>query len=92
MARRWIKLGPGGLVIAGDHQNKPDVGASISGQWFDRDGVDMITDVPTSSIALAVNLIAREKNKAYINTGAGTTDSISKQCPPSQDIGDTIPI
>lgn len=69
-------------VIAGDHQNKPDVGASIARQWFDRDGVDMITDVPTSSIALAVNSIAREKNKAYINTGAGTTDLTSKQCTP----------
>lgn len=69
-------------VIAGDHQNKPDVGSSIARQWFDRDGVDMITDVPTSSIALAVNSIAREKNKAYINTGAGTTDLTAKQCTP----------
>ena len=69
-------------IVTGDHQNKADIGASIARQWFDRDGVDMITDVPTSSIALAVNTIAKEKNKAYINTGAGTTDLTGKQCTP----------
>jgi branched-chain amino acid transport system substrate-binding protein len=69
-------------VIAGDHQNKPDVGASLARQWFDRDGVDMIIDVPTSSVALAVGNIAKEKNKAYVNTGAGTPDLTGPQCNP----------
>ncbi len=69
-------------VLTGDHQNKPDVGASIARQWFDRDRVDMITDVPTSSVALAVNAVARDKNKAYVNTGAGTADLTGKQCTP----------
>ncbi len=69
-------------IVVGDHQNKPDVGASIARQWFDQDSVDMITDVPGSSIALAVNTIAKEKNKAYINTGAGTSDLTAKQCTP----------
>ena len=41
-------------VINADHQNKPDLAVSIARQWFDRDGVDMILDVPTSSVALAV--------------------------------------
>lgn len=69
-------------IVTADHQNKADIGASIARQWFDRDGVDMITDVPTSSIALAVNTVAKERNKAYINTGAGTTDLTGKQCTP----------
>jgi branched-chain amino acid transport system substrate-binding protein len=69
-------------LVTGDHQNKPDIGAGIARQWFDRDGVDMITDVPTSSVALAVNTVAKEKNKAYINTGAGTADLTGKQCTP----------
>jgi branched-chain amino acid transport system substrate-binding protein len=69
-------------VIAGDHQNKPDVGASLARQWYDRDGVDMIIDVPTSSVALAVANIAKEKNKAYVNTGAGTPDLTGSQCNP----------
>ncbi|MCK8785462.1 ABC transporter substrate-binding protein [Roseomonas sp. NAR14] len=70
-------------VVSADHQNKPDVGAAIARQWFDRDGVDMIVDVPTSSVALAVNEIAKEKNKAYVNTGAGTTDLTGPQCTPN---------
>src|SRR6188474_3174430 len=54
-------FGPKGFtveVLFADHQNKPDVGAGIARQWFDRDGVDMITDVNTSSVALAVNNVA----------------------------------
>ena len=69
-------------VIAADHQNKPDVGAAIARQWFDRDAVDMIMDVPTSSVALAVNTVAKEKNKMYINTGGGTGDLTGSQCTP----------
>ncbi|ACA19399.1 putative substrate-binding protein [Methylobacterium sp. 4-46] len=69
-------------VISADHQNKPDVGASIARQWYDRDGVDMIIDVPTSSVGLAVNQVAREKNKVYINTGAATSDLTGVQCTP----------
>src|SRR5579883_3010967 len=70
-------------VLAADHQNKPDVGAAIARQWFDRDGVDMIIDVPTSSVALAVNSICREKNKVFINSGAATTALTGKQCTPN---------
>lgn len=69
-------------VISADHQNKPDVGASIVRQWFDRDGVDVVLDVPTSSVALAVNQIAKERNKLYLNTGAGTGDLTGEQCTP----------
>ncbi len=78
-------------VLAADHQNKPDVGAAVARQWFDRDGVDVIMDVPTSSVALAVNSIAKEKNKLYINTGAGTGDLTGAQCTPSPSTGPTTP-
>jgi branched-chain amino acid transport system substrate-binding protein len=67
-------------VVAGDHQNKPDIGAGLARQWFDRDGVDMIIDVPTSSVALAVAAVAKEKNKVYVNSGAGTPDLTGAQC------------
>jgi branched-chain amino acid transport system substrate-binding protein len=70
-------------VVAGDHQNKPDIGAGIARQWFDRDGVDMIVDVPTSSVALAVAAVAKEKNKVYVNSGAGTPDLTGLQCSPN---------
>ncbi|MBV9748948.1 MAG: ABC transporter substrate-binding protein [Acetobacteraceae bacterium] len=70
-------------VIFADHQNKPDVAVGIVRQWFDRGGVDIVLDVPTSSVALAVNTVVREKNKAYVNTGAGTTELTGKQCSPN---------
>ena len=70
-------------VIYGDHQNKPDIGAGLARQWYDRDGVDMILDVPTSSVALAVAAVAKEKNKCHVNVGAATADLTGKQCAPS---------
>jgi branched-chain amino acid transport system substrate-binding protein len=70
-------------VINADHGNKPDLGASIARQWFDQDGVDAIVDVPTSSVALAVNSVCREKNKVYLNSGAGTVDLTGAQCSPN---------
>ena len=69
-------------VLYADHQNKPDVGAGIARQWFDRDGVDLIMDVNTSSVALAVNQVCKEKDRAYVNTGAATSDLTGPQCTP----------
>ena len=79
-------FGPRGFgveVVFADHQNKPDVGAGIARQWLDRDGVDMIADVPNSAVALAVNEVCRAKDKAYLNTYAGTTDLTGRQCAPT---------
>jgi branched-chain amino acid transport system substrate-binding protein len=70
-------------VLSADHQNKPDVGVSIARQWLDRDGVDAIVDVPTSSVGLAVNTICREKNKVYLNSGTGSSDLTGPQCSPN---------
>ncbi|MGH1574826.1 ABC transporter substrate-binding protein [Methylobacterium sp. P31] len=70
-------------LVSADHQNKPDVGAAIARQWYDRDGVDAIFDVPTSSVALAVSQVTREKNKIFIDSGAGTTDLTGKACSPN---------
>ncbi len=70
-------------VLAADHQNKPDIGAGIARRWFDEDGVDAVLDVPTSSVALAVNTVCREKNKVHLNSGAATTDLTGAQCSPN---------
>jgi branched-chain amino acid transport system substrate-binding protein len=70
-------------VITADHQNKPDLAVSITRQWFDRDGVDMLLDVPTSSVALAVQSVVREKNKVYLNSGAASSDLTGKSCSPN---------
>jgi branched-chain amino acid transport system substrate-binding protein len=70
-------------VLAADHQNKPDVGVNITRQWIDRDGVDVILDVPTSSVALAVNTVVREKNKVFLSSSAATSDLTGSQCSPN---------
>jgi len=70
-------------ILVADHQNKPDVGSSIARQWFDADKVDAIFDVPTSSVVLAVNQIAREKNKALIVSTGATSDLTGKACSPN---------
>jgi branched-chain amino acid transport system substrate-binding protein len=70
-------------VVSADHQNKPDVGSNIARQWYDNDGVDVILDVPTSSVALAVNQITRDKNKIFINSGAASSDLTGAQCSPN---------
>lgn len=69
-------------VIQADHQNKPDVAASIARQWCDQ-GVDAIIDVPTSSVALAVAQVVKEKNKIMLNGSATTTDLTDGQCSPN---------
>ncbi|MET3889299.1 branched-chain amino acid transport system substrate-binding protein [Bosea sp. OAE506] len=70
-------------IVSADHQNKPDVGSTIARTWYDQDGVDIILDVPTSSVALAVNQITREKNKIHINSGAASSDLTGKACSPN---------
>ena len=70
-------------VITADHQNKPDLAVSISRQWIDRDGVDVILDVPTSSVALAVQGVVREKNKVFLDVGPATTALTGTQCSPN---------
>ncbi|NYT36012.1 ABC transporter substrate-binding protein [Allopusillimonas soli] len=69
-------------VIFGDHQHKPDVGSAIARKWFDVDGVDAIVDLPNSSVALAVQNIAREKKKIVLVSSAGTTALSQAKCSP----------
>src|ERR1700704_5479013 len=78
-ARKGMKV----EILSADHLNKPDVGSSIARQWYDVDKVDVIVDVPTSSIALAINQITREKGKAFLVSGAATSDLTGKACSPN---------
>jgi branched-chain amino acid transport system substrate-binding protein len=70
-------------VVVADHQNKPDIGAAIARRWYDVDGVSAIFDVPVSSIALAVQEIARQKNRIAIFSSASASDIIGKSCSPT---------
>lgn len=67
-------------LIFADHQNKPDVGAALTRQWFERDGVDMVLDVPNSAVALAVAELAKNLNKVHVNGSAGSTRLTGDSC------------
>jgi branched-chain amino acid transport system substrate-binding protein len=70
-------------VVFADHQNKPDIGSNVVRQWYDVDHVDVVVDVPTSSVALAVSTITKEKNKVFLVSGAAASDLTGKACTPN---------
>ena len=70
-------------IVSADHQNRADVGSNIARQWYDRDGVDVIVDVPNSGVALAVNGVTREKNKVFLVSGAASSALTGEQCSPN---------
>jgi branched-chain amino acid transport system substrate-binding protein len=70
-------------VVAADHQNKPDIGVTIARQWYDRDGVDAITDVGNSAVAIACSTVAAEKDKVLLATSPGLGDLTGKACTPN---------
>jgi len=70
-------------VFHGDHLNKPDTAVAIARQWFDRDGVDVVTNCNNSAIGLAISNLAHEKNKVNLNTGAASADLTGPACTPN---------
>ncbi|MGY4500065.1 branched-chain amino acid transport system substrate-binding protein [Bradyrhizobium sp. GM24.11] len=69
-------------MITADHQNKPDLATSIARRWYDADNVDMITELTTSSVALAVQDLSKEKKKIDIVVGAATSSITGSACSP----------
>jgi branched-chain amino acid transport system substrate-binding protein len=76
-------LGKSIEIIIGDHQNKPDVGSAIARRWFDVDGVSAVAELTNSAVALAVQLIAKEKGKITLFTGPATTRLTNEDCSPT---------
>ena len=70
-------------LVSADHQHKTDVANSIVRHWFDVDGVDVVVDVPNSAVALAMQALAKEKNKIALYATAATTELTGKQCSPN---------
>lgn len=73
-------LGKPIVVVTADHQNKPDIAATLSRKWFDTEGVDAITDVAGSAVALATQEVARQRKKILLISGAATTELTGKVC------------
>ena len=70
-------------IVTADHQNKADIGTQIANKWIDVEGVDMIVDVPNSSVALAVQEVAKQKNRVFIASAGGTAALTGKACSPT---------
>lgn len=70
-------------VLQADHQNKADIAANKAREWFDVQGVDMVTDLLPSSVALAVSDVGRQKNKVVIVNGGGTSRLTGEACSPN---------
>jgi len=70
-------------VIGADHQNKPDIGSSVAREWYDTGKVDVIADVPTSSVALAVQRITKDKDRVFLMSGTAASDLTGPACSPN---------
>jgi branched-chain amino acid transport system substrate-binding protein len=70
-------------IVFADHQNKPDVGSAIVNRWIDVEQVDAVMDVPTSSVALAVQEITKNKNRVHVVSTGATSDLTGKACSPT---------
>ncbi len=67
-------------LVSADHQNKGDIASNKAREWFDRDQVDVVTELVTSSTALAVMKVAKEKNRIALITGAGSSRITNEDC------------
>ena len=70
-------------VVKADHQNKPDVGSAIAREWFDEQGVDVIVDIASSAVGLAVSQIALDNDKLFLATGPASAAFTGKSCSPN---------
>ncbi len=70
-------------LVSGDTQQKPDIAAALAAQWYDRDNVDVIVDVPNSAVALATQGVARQRGKIVMTSGAGAMVFSGKMCSPT---------
>jgi len=69
-------------LVSADHQNKPDIGSQVARQWYERDGVDVIADVPNSAVGLAVEGVSRDQRKIVLLVAPATSDITGPNCSP----------
>ncbi|HNW63286.1 MAG: ABC transporter substrate-binding protein [Piscinibacter sp.] len=67
-------------MLTADHQNKADIASNKAREWFEREGVDTATELVTTSVALGVMKVAKEKNRIALISGAASTPITNEQC------------
>ena len=70
-------------VLAADTQNKPDVASNLARRWFDNEAVEIIADLPNTAVAMAVQVVAREKKKITLISASASVDLYGKACSPT---------
>lgn len=70
-------------ILIADHQNKPDIGAAIARRWYGPENVQLIVDIPVSSVGIAVQNIARSMKRVVIFSGSTSSELIGKECSPT---------
>jgi branched-chain amino acid transport system substrate-binding protein len=69
-------------IVTADHQNKPDVASAIAREWFERQGVDVIVDLPHSGVVFGLMTIATEKKRSLMVSGAASVEITGGRCSP----------
>ncbi|CAJ0693002.1 ABC transporter substrate-binding protein [Ralstonia holmesii] len=69
-------------LVTADHQNKADIAASKAREWMDQQGLDMLLGGTNSATGLAMNKVASEKKRVFIDIGAGTARLTNEECTP----------
>ena len=67
-------------IVFADTQNKPDIGITVGGRWFDIEGVDVIAGASSSAVSLAIQTLAATKNKVFLASDPASTDITGKAC------------
>ena len=78
-------------IVFADHLQKPDVGATIVRRWFDQENVDAVADVPNSSVALAINQIARADNKVLLPSSSQSLELTARSARQTRCAGRSTP-
>ena len=69
-------------ILSGDTQNKPDVGLGFVREWFDTQGVAAVLDGSASSVGLAIQVLAQQRDKLFLNSGGASSEFVGKSCTP----------
>lgn len=67
-------------MLSADHQNKPDIAGAKAREWIERENVDAMTELVTTSVALNVMKLVKEKNKIALISGAASTRITNEDC------------
>ncbi len=70
-------------IMQSDTQDKPDVASAFVRDWYDQQGVSMVLDGSASSVGLAIQAIAFQRHKIYLDSGGYSSAFVGTNCTPT---------